>query len=419
MKIFFSVGEPSGDLHGANLIRELKRRRDDFEFVGYGGPRMAAAGCQLHEDLTKFALMWFFRVLLKLHYFWGLASRADRYFRHSRPDAVVLIDYPGFNWWIARRAKAHRIPVFYYGTPQIWAWAGWRIKKMRRFVDHVLCKLPFEEPWYRERGCRATYVGHPYFDQLRGETLDAAFMAEQRSGLGPLVAILPGSRTQEVKSNFGYFLKAAKLVRQQVPTARFSVASYKASQAEFVREQLKGVDLPIEVHVGRTAELIAASECTMAVSGSVSLELLYHTKPSVILYYISPLAFFVQRFFRKVRYITLVNLLVTDDLFPKKVAVYDPKDPVDAKVLLPEYLTCEDKSPQVAAHVVEWLTNPAKRAQRVGQLAELKEVVGHGGASKRAADYLLAELDRLAIRPSPRTHFPFATRLEEAARGAA
>ena len=181
MKIFFSVGEPSGDLHGANLIRELKRRRSDFEFVGYGGPRMAAAGCQLHEDLTKFAMMWFFRVLLNLHYFWDLASRADRYFRHQRPDAVVLIDYPGFNWWIARRAKAHGIPVFYYGTPQIWAWAGWRIKKMRRFVDHVLCKLPFEEEWFRERGCHATYVGHPYFDELRGETLDAEFIERQRT----------------------------------------------------------------------------------------------------------------------------------------------------------------------------------------------------------------------------------------------
>jgi lipid-A-disaccharide synthase len=419
MKIFFSVGEPSGDLHGANLIRELKRRRNDFEFVGYGGPRMAAAGCQLHEDLTKFAMMWFFRVILKLHYFWDLASRADRYFRHQRPDAVVLIDYPGFNWWIARRAKAHGIPVFYYGTPQIWAWAPWRIKKMRRFVDHVLCKLPFEEEWYRERGCHATYVGHPYFDQLRGETLDAEFIAEMRSRSGPLVALLPGSRTQEVKANFGYFLKAARLVRDRVPNARFAVAAYKESQAEMVRQQIRGVELPIEIHVGRTAELIAASECTMAVSGSVSLELLYHTKPTVILYYISPLAFFIQRFFRKVRYITLVNLLVTDDLFPEKVATYDPSDPADAKVLMPEYLTCEDKSRQVAAHVVEWLTDPAKRAARIAQLDELKERVGNGGASKRAADYMLRELDLTQARPARRTHFEFASRLEEAARGAA
>jgi lipid-A-disaccharide synthase len=419
MKIFFSVGEPSGDLHGANLIRELRRRSPDCEFVGYGGPRMAAAGCELHEDLTKLAVMWVARVLVNLHRFWNLVSRADRYFRHQRPDAVVMIDYPGFNWWIARRAKAHKIPVFYYGTPQIWAWAGWRVKKMRRFVDHVLCKLPFEEAWYRERGCRATYVGHPYFDQLRAEQLDQVFIAQEKSGEGPLVAILPGSRTQEVRQNFHWFLRAAKIVRERVPNVRFAVASYKPSQAELVREQLAGINLPIEVHVGRTGELISASECVMAVSGSVSLELLFHTKPSVILYHISRFAMIVQSFFRKVRYITLVNLLVTDDLYPRRVAFYDPNDPIDAKVLMPEYLTCEDKSRDVAEHVLQWLTDPAKRQARVVELAALKEVVGHGGASCQAADYILSELERAAESRALRSHFPFASRLAEASRGAA
>jgi lipid-A-disaccharide synthase len=406
MKIFFSVGEPSGDLHGANLVRELQRHRPDCECVGYGGPRMAAAGCALHEDLTKFAVMWFLHVLLNIHKFWALAGRADRYFRHHRPDAVVLIDYPGFNWWIARRAKAHGIPVFYYGVPQLWAWAGWRVGKMRRFVDHVLCKLPFEEVWYRERGCNATFVGHPYFDQLRGEQLDTKFIRELQADGGPLVAILPGSRTQEVKSNLGYFLKAAKLVRDRVPNARFAVASFKASQAEFARAALAGSDLPAEVYVGRTAEIIEAADCAMAVSGSVSLELLYHTKPTVILYYITRTAFFVQTFFRKVRYITLVNLLTATDLFPKRVATYNPSDPVDAHVLMPEYLTCQDKSRQVAEHVIDWLTQPEMRTQRVSQLAVLKQQVGHGGASLRAADYMLQVLDSRR-KVVLRTHYSF------------
>ncbi len=141
LTIFFSVGEPSGDLHGANLIRQLRQRCPGIEVVGYGGPKMAEAGCRLHADLTALAVMWFARVLINLHKFWGLVSRADRYFRHHRPDAVVLIDYPGMNWWIARRAKVHGIPVFYYTPPQIWAWARWRVKKMRRLVDHVLCSL--------------------------------------------------------------------------------------------------------------------------------------------------------------------------------------------------------------------------------------------------------------------------------------
>ena len=144
MQIFFSVGEPSGDLHGANLINALRQRRPDCRFVGFGGPRMAAAGCQLHADLTQLAVMWFARALLSLHRFLGLLWTADRYFRTERPDAVVLIDYPGFNWWVARRAKARGIPVIYYGTPQLWAWASYRVRRMRRYVDHVLCKLPFQ-----------------------------------------------------------------------------------------------------------------------------------------------------------------------------------------------------------------------------------------------------------------------------------
>jgi lipid-A-disaccharide synthase len=406
MKIFFSVGEPSGDLHGANLIHELRRRRPDCEFVGYGGPRMAKAGCVLHEDLTKLAVMWLLRALMNLHKFWGLCSRADRYFRHHPPDAVVLIDYPGFNWWIARRAKAHGIPVFYYGVPQLWAWAGWRVTKMRRFVDHVLCKLPFEVDWYRKRGCNATFVGHPYFDQLRAEQVDEGFIQQLRSKNGPLVAILPGSRTQEVKGNFGYFLKAAKIVHDRIPDARFAVASFKPSQAEFAKELLKGSNLPIEVHVGRTGEIIRAADCAMAVSGSVSLELLYHTKPTVILYYVNRFAYFVQAFLRKVRYITLVNLLTATDLFPKKVATYDPADPIDAHVLMPEYLTCGDRSEQVANHVIEWLYQPAKREARVAQLAALKQQVGHGGASSQAADYMINALG--ARRPAPlRTHHSF------------
>ena len=418
MKIFFSVGEPSGDLHGANLIHELRRREPDCECVGYGGPRMAKAGCELHEDLTKFAVMWLLHALLNIHKFWALASKADRYFRHHRPDAVVLIDYPGFNWWIARRAKTHGIPVFYYGVPQLWAWAGWRVKKMRKFVDHVLCKLPFEVDWYRDRGCNASFVGHPYFDQLRAEKLDEAFVDGLTAKGGNLVAILPGSRTQEVKGNFDHFLKAARIVHARLPETRFAVASFKSSQAEFVNERLKGCQLPIEVHVGRTAEIIHAADCAMAVSGSVSLELLYHTKPTVILYHITRSAYFVQKFFRKVRYITLVNLLTATDLFPKKVATYDSGNPIDAHVLMPEYLTCGDKSEQVANHVIEWLYLPAKRAARVAELAALKEQVGHGGASSRAADYMLDVLGS-SRRQSLRTHYRFPAAAERVVREAA
>jgi lipid-A-disaccharide synthase len=393
MKIFFSVGEPSGDLHGANLIRALRARRPNLECVGYGGPKMAEAGCSLHADLTALAVMWLLRALLNLHKFLALVWRADRYFRDERPDGVVLVDYPGFNWWIARKAKARGIPVFYYAPPQIWAWASWRVKKMRRFVDHVLCSLPFEADWFRERGCHATFVGHPYFDEVRSRRLDQDFLDRQVLLEGPLVVLLPGSRTQEVVQNLPTFLKAAARIRQLRPDARFAIASFKASQAAIARELVQKSGLPVEVYVRRTAELIELSDACLAVSGSVSLELLYHAKPTVVLYKISRFAFFVQRLFRKVKYITLVNLLVADELFPRDLAPYDSASPADAKALFPEYLTCEDKSESLAQHVLAWLNDDGRRKRLVRELVALKMRVAHGGASRRATDYLLREID--------------------------
>jgi lipid-A-disaccharide synthase len=404
LTIFFSVGEPSGDLHGANLIRQLQTQRPDIRCVGYGGPRMAEAGCELHADLTALAVMWIARALINLHKFLNLASLADRYFRHHRPDAVVLIDYPGFNWWIARRAKAHGIPVFYYTPPQIWAWARWRVKKMRRFVDHVLCSLPFEEPWFRKYGCNATFVGHPFFDEVHRYPYDEQFVAEQRKRPGPLVIILPGSRTQEVTHNLRWFLKAAALVHDKVPDARFAIASFRSHQAEIARPMVEQSGLPVEIHVGKTPELMRLADCAMSVSGSVSLELLYHTTPTVILYWVDRLSYFVQGYVRKVKYITLVNLLSTGGLECDDIAPYDASQPDADRVLFPEYLTDEDKSPQIAGHVIEWLTDPAKLAERTDALICLKNEVAHGGASRRAADYILGTLSQRS--PSvPQPHF--------------
>ena len=421
LRLFFCAGEPSGDLHAANLIRQLQERCQPFEAVGYGGPRMAAVGCRLHADLTELAVMWFGRALANLHKFWALAGRADRFFQHHRPDAVVLIDYPGFNWWIAWRAKIHGIPVFYYTPPQIWAWATWRAKKMRRLSDHVLCSLPFEEAWFRQRGCNATFVGHPFFDEVRQHKLDESFLASHRR-TGPLVTILPGSRTQEVLHNLPWFLKAAARVRQAVPEARFAVAAFKPKHAQMAHKMAvdsglwtveggrgmgeegrrkgegggrKAEGEPraiMEIHSGRTPELMHLASCCMACSGSVSMELLYYTKPTVIHYWISPLAYAVQRRFRKVKYITLVNLLSTGELYPADLSPYDPSQPGAEKVLFPEYLTCEDKSAAVAGHVIQWLKDPVAMARQVAALDRLKAEVAHGGASARAADYILREL---------------------------
>jgi lipid-A-disaccharide synthase len=392
MKIFFSVGEPSGDLHGANLIRRLQER-GAVECLGLAGPKMEQAGCRLLDDMTALAVMGFIRVLWTLPQFWRLLRKADRCFREERPDAVVLIDFPGFNWWIARRAKKHGIPVFYYGVPQMWAWAGWRVRKMRRLVDHVLCKLPFEQRWFHERGCRATYVGHPYFDEMEQQQLDRDFLARYGARPGTLVTILPGSRTQEVADNLRWLLKAAAAVYARVPQARFAIAAFREDQAETARAAVAESGLPIDVFAGRTPELIHLAHCTMACSGSVSLELMHHAKPTVILYWVPRMFFWlVQRYLIKVKYVTLVNLLADPEPFADRPTPFDPQAPGAERVPFPEYPTWQDKSEQIAAHLVEWITNQDAYSVRVEQLQQLKRQFAQSGASRRAADYILNHL---------------------------
>lgn len=370
MHLFVSAGEPSGDLHGANLVRAVRRLDLAAHVSGFGGERMAAAGADLIYPLTRLAVMWFGRAIVNLPTFFRLADEAERHFRRERPDAVVLIDYPGFHWHIARRAKAAGIPVYYFVPPQLWAWAGWRVRKMRRTVDAVLTALPFEEEWYRRRGVNTHYVGHPYFDELAAQTLDPAFLLEQRGHGRPVVALLPGSRNQEVAANFPLMVAAAWRIAAARPDVRFLVAAFNDRQAEAARGMLAGSGLPAEVHVGRTPEVIELAEACVAVSGSVGLEMLYRLKPTVVVYKLSPLARRVGRFFMKCPYISLVNLLAGEELFP-------------------EFLTARDDSPAIAGRVLEWLNDPAARAARVAKLAALRDRAAVPGACDRAAAFLL------------------------------
>lgn len=395
--VFFSVGEPSGDLHGANLIRAMRAEDPEIQISGFGGPRMQAAGMNQLADLTQFAVMWIVQAVVNLDKFWRLLRQADRYFQEHHPSAVVLIDYPGFNWWIARAAKKHRIPVYYYGAPQIWAWGGWRIGKMRRLVDEVLCKLPFEADWYRQQNCQAQFVGHPYFDQLINQQLDRDFI--QRHGTRHphrLVSILPGSRTQEVRHNLPWLLKAAAAVHDQVPDVRFAIASFDESQAQIARGMLAEFNLPIEVHVGRTSELLQISHSAMACSGSVSLELMYYTCPSVILYWLPRTTYWLGSHLVRVKYMTLVNLLACADRFDRQSAPYDAQAPGAAQVPFPEYPTHQDKSADLAQHIVRWLRDPVEYQRRREQLTSLKSLFCVPGASHTAANYLLTKLDTLA-----------------------
>jgi len=412
MKLFFSVGEPSGDLHGANLIAELRRQRPEIECVGFGGPRMAAAGCALRFELTSLAVMWIARVLWNILTFFRLCRMADREFLNARPDAVILIDYPGFNWWIARRAKRHGIPVYYYSPPQIWAWAGWRIRKMRRNIDHVLSGLPFEVEWLRRQGVNATFVGHPFFDEVRRQQLDPQLLEGLRER-GKWVTLLPGSRTQEVEMNLPAMLRAVALIRARAPDVNFAVAAFKPQHARLARTMIDEAGLDVIVLSNKTPELIHLAECCIATSGSVSLELLHHVKPTVILYTVSAPAMWVQRWFVRVRYITLVNLLLAKEMFLRpgewsgswgKQHAAPGRDKSPDKALFPEYLTSEDKSPQIANHVIRWLMVEEYRDAARAELAKLKARIAHGGASKNAAQIILSEVPDRSQMPL-KTHY--------------
>src|SRR5262245_53480678 len=228
MRIFISAGEPSGDMHGGNLTRALRHLDPQCDIYGLGGPRMRAAGVDLLYPLAEHAIMGFIRVLGVVPALADVLDRVTAAWHRRRPDAVVLIDYPGFHWWVAARAKALEIPVISFVPPQIWGWASHRVKKMRRTFDQVLCALPFEEEWFRSRGLRTIYVGHPYFDELASRTIDQSFVnylrqlpdfsarrAEGSEAFGlknqtpdgiHVIGLLPGSRTHEVMHNLPLLL---------------------------------------------------------------------------------------------------------------------------------------------------------------------------------------------------------------------
>lgn len=392
MNIFFSAGEPSGDSHGARLVQQLQRMRPDVRCVGFGGPQMDRAGCRLLHDMTPLAVMFLWRVLVRLPTFWRLLRQATDYFREHRVDAVVLIDYPGFNWCLARRAKRFGIPVFYYGAPQIWAWATWRVCKLRRLIDYTLCQLPFEPVWYAERHCAAHYVGHPFFDEENGESLDQAFLQSLDRNAKYLV-LLPGSRRGEVETNAECFIQVAEIVRAHDPSIRVAAACYNEEQADHMREQARQMRASIDVFVGRTPELIHRAFACVACSGSVSLQLMAHRKPSVIYFQISRSTWLLKQLLMRVKYITLVNLLWTSDIRRRTWRTFDPDASRAERVPMPEYLTTRPCPERLAAHVLRWFSDDSARAATVDQLDRLARQFAVPGATRRAAQFIVRMLE--------------------------
>jgi lipid-A-disaccharide synthase len=397
MRIFLSAGEPSGDHHAAVLVRELRAQDPTLEFVGLGGPQLEAAGCRLVADLTRLAVMWFARVILSIHRFVDLARRAERSFLDARPDVCVLVDFPGFHWWLAWRAKRHGIPVVFYCPPQIWAWASWRIHKMRRLVDHVLSALPFEHEWFMRKGMTSTLVGHPFFDERELPAKRSHSRTVTARATVPHVLLLPGSRGQEIEGNLAGILRAAARVRACVPEARFTVAALHERHAARIREEVAASPaargLGLVITAGQARDAMETADAAIAVSGSVSLELLAARVPTVIVYRIGAFAYVVQSLCKRVRFITLVNLLACRQPIGRIQPVLIPPrqvTPADPEAVFPEYLTVQDPAERVAAHVVEWLRDPAAIGRARARVAAVAARVAHPGSAARAASVVLA-----------------------------
>jgi lipid-A-disaccharide synthase len=241
---------------------------------------------------------------------------------------------------------------------------------MRRLVDRVLCNLPFEKTWYAQHGVEAQCIGHPYFDELRDQRLDERFMDRQRTRRHPIVALLPGSRDQELRRNVPSLLRAAAIIHADRPDVRFLVTCLRPDQAAQVAGQAAATGLPIEVHARRTPEIIELAHSCISVSGSVSLELLYRTKPSVMIYRENAFMVWIAGLIMRCKYITLVNLLAD-------------------RLLFPEYLAGSCPGEKAARHVIDWLNDPPAHEDLRRQLAALRDRVVVPGACQRAAHAVL------------------------------
>ncbi len=383
-KLFFSVGEPSGDLHAANLIRSLQGtalsqfQAQSPSIRGFGGPLMRSAGCRLDFELTNLAVVGFAEVLPKLREFFRVADIASDIFRHDRPDGVILIDFPGFNWHIAKRAKQAGIPVFYYLPPQLWAWGAWRIRKMRRYVDHILCNLPFEPQWYAKHKLDVEYVGHPFFDEVAERKLDQKFLNSWRSWDGLQVVVLPGSRSREVKSIWPMQLAAIRELSKRHPSTRFLVACYQDRHCLACQRALTAADanLNLEFFFGRTSELIELADCALMKSGSVSLEMMARGTPAVVVYHSSRSLYAIGKCLVNLDSMTLPNMMAGKKIMPEFLAVGS---------------TAKATGQAIAAMDCLLGSAAAREAQR-DELRQLCERFAQRGASNRAATAILSKL---------------------------
>jgi lipid-A-disaccharide synthase len=313
--IFLSAAEASGDEHAAKLITALRRRLPEARFVGIGGEKMAAAGCEILLDLTVKAQM-LGGPFLKAYYWWRTIRRIQRWIREIRPDLHIPVDSPALNWHLAKAAKQAGATVVYYIAPQVWAWATWRVRKLARLTDHVACILPFEQRYLRHRNVEATFIGHPLFDDMPDRPEALPDLIDAWTNGTWRVALLQGSRPGEIRGHTPALVAVANEIRRRFPKAQCTFTARTAPCADMIRKAAG--DAEVDVAVARTREVLADSHFAVAVSGTVTLEVAHFGVPMVIFYRASRLGYhLIARWFIRTKLFSLVNILAGRAIVPE------------------------------------------------------------------------------------------------------
>jgi len=367
MNYYLIAGEASGDLHGANLMKELRKQDREAKFRFWGGDLMQDIGGTNVSHYRERAFMGFLEVVKNLRAVTGFIKQCKEDLAANKPDALILIDYPGFNLRIAEYAHGLGIPVHYYISPQIWAWKEVRIKQIKAFVDHMYVILPFEKDFYAKHDYQVEFVGHPLLDAITSMEEELDF--RQRWGLakGPIIALLPGSRKQEISVKLPIMLS----VIDNFPEYIFVLAGAPGIDPSYYLSFTKSSR--VKVVQNDTYQLLAHSEAALVTSGTATLETALFEVPEVVCYKGSAISYHIAKWLIKIKYISLVNLIMDREV---------------VKELIQDELNTANIKKELGAIIAGGL----KRRQMKDDYKALKEKLGKGGASKRTAQLILESL---------------------------
>jgi lipid-A-disaccharide synthase len=367
-EILIVAGETSADQHGAALVSQLKAASKDVTFFGIGGDNLKWEGVQLVEHAENMAFMGFVEVAKHYWFLRTVYNKVVSECEKRNPARAILIDYPGFNLRLAKELKKRQIPVTYYISPQLWAWKEKRIEIIRECVDQMLCIFPFEEQWYRQRGVEATYVGHPFLDGEPNFMEREYFLDKHSLSTNTIVlALMPGSRQQEVNRHLKTMIKTVELVKRDT---EISAIVGKAPAVELPQE------IGDEIHIETDTPEMVLKYASIGIvsSGTVSLQSAIYGVPSVVIYKMNPLTWIVANKVTQVSYASMTNLIAKEQV-------------------LPELLQSRARPEKIADCLKKWLRSEDLREQTVNQLSEVKRQLGGPGASQKVARLILERLE--------------------------